>query len=83
MRLLLAAVLLAVLSGCAAAPRNVPTATLPETRAETQRDAVIAERAEQYMKRGYSQRDAYARAESDTDGTLTPLRKLEPHARGI
>lgn len=83
MRLLLAAVLLALLSGCAAAPRNIPTAALPEAKAEAQRTDAIAERAGQYMKRGYSQRDAYARAESDTDGTLTPLRKLEPHARGI
>ena len=73
----------ALLAGCAATRESSRSESPTETNAAAQRDAAISARAAQYMKSGSSQREAYAKAESDYDGTLTPLRKLEPSRRGL
>ncbi len=82
MKLLTAIALLVLLTGCAST-QTARVSTPSEANTAAARDAEIGARATEYMRRGHSQREAYAIAESDVDGTLTPLRKVEPTRRGM
>lgn len=82
MKLLTSLALLVILTGCAST-QTARVSTPSETNTAAARDAAINARAAEYMRSGASQREAYAKAESDIDGTLTPLRKVEPTRRGM
>lgn len=75
MRTILIAGVLVLLSGCAA------TQTTATSEAAEYREQTINARAMEYQKRGYSARDARARAESEFEDSLAPQRKAEPSAR--
>lgn len=79
MRTILIAGVLVLLSGCAAT-QTTPLAAATSEAAEY-REQTINARAMEYQKRGYSARDARARAESEFEDSLAPQRKAEPSAR--